>query len=353
MAAPVPRRLSPILAINPSKTSPRHCGASKSREPELAPQVTIIRSEREISATRSLWERLYREGNYTVFQDFFWNLLASTAFPGRESPTVICAQASYGAAILPAVLRSDHQSLGLLGEELFDYRTCLHCGEPEVLACALAELARFQLPLRFVARESDCHSALGDMVVERFSAAPAVHCADISSADFEARHRRLARNFRRLARLGFSLKSYDGSQTGLIRSVYQRKAARDPDSLFHDGLRIDFLVDAARIDPSAFEIFTLENGSSLGAALVTIRDRGWRRFYTGWFDPGLEKHSPGMVLIFEVTRRSLEAGIHCDYMTGEQPYKMHLATRSETLYRLSATAGQLSALGRIDQRLSA
>jgi CelD/BcsL family acetyltransferase involved in cellulose biosynthesis len=51
-------------------------------------------------------------------------------------------------------------------------------------------------------------------------------------------------------------------------------------------------------------------------------------------------------LIYEVTRRSLEDGLDCDYMTGEQPYKRRLATSSVPLYRLRATAAELGALRR-------
>lgn len=82
----------------------------------------------------------------------------------------------------------------------------------------------------------------------------------------------------------------------------------------------------------------------MAAALVTLRDGNTRRFYTGWFDPALQKHSPALALIYEMTRESLAAGMDCDYMTGEQPYKLHLATRSTPLYRLHATPEQLADL---------
>lgn len=318
------------------------------------PQVRIIRSAQDMSALRPLWESLLRHGKYTIFQDFLWNLLALTTFAGRERPVVISVEASYGSAIIPAVFRYRDSMLGLLGEELFDYRSFLYHGEPEVLNLAVAELARMNVPLQFVsAGAGDCPRLLSAVTLERFSAAPVVRRADIGAVEFEAAHRRLARNLRRLDRLGFELKKCSGSQSELIRSIYQRKAAQDSQSLFHDPLRIEFLIRLAGLDQTAFEIFTLQDGSRLGAALVTLRDGNVRRFYTGWFDPEIEKHSPGMALIFEVTRRSLEKGLDCDYMTGEQPYKMRLATSSVPLYRVYATPEQLSALSRIDQRLSA
>jgi CelD/BcsL family acetyltransferase involved in cellulose biosynthesis len=133
----------------------------------------------------------------------------------------------------------------------------------------------------------------------------------------------------------------------LLRSIYSAKAGQSEASLFHDPERIEFMVSAAGLMPDAFEIFTLETGSEMAAALVTLRDRGWRRFYTGWFDPEHEKHSPALTLIFEITRQALADSMDCDYMTGEQPYKKRLATNSVQLYRVGATAEQLSMVGRM------
>jgi CelD/BcsL family acetyltransferase involved in cellulose biosynthesis len=71
------------------------------------------------------------------------------------------------------------------------------------------------------------------------------------------------------------------------------------------------------------------------AALVTFQDGKVRRFYTTWFDPQWSRHSPGVALLFEATRLSLAEGLTCDYMTGEQDYKLRLATGAVPLYRAS------------------
>jgi CelD/BcsL family acetyltransferase involved in cellulose biosynthesis len=318
------------------------------------PEVTITTTAREMAGLRPLWESLRANGRFTVFQDFHWNLLAFTMFGAREQPCVVCARASYGTAIVPAVMRHSDASLRLLGEELFDYRTFLCDGESSVLACALAALAGLKRRLEVVAiREPDCTKICDGLQLLPFSAAPAVRCADCSAEAFAAAHGRLARNLRRLARLGFDVKTHRGTNAPLLRSIYERKAAQDPDSLFRDPLRIKFLVNAGLFHPGVFEIFTLECGSRMAAALVTLRDRDVRRMYTAWFDPELKKFSPGLTLIYEVTRRALAVGMDCDYMTGEQPYKLRLATTFVPLYRLRATAQQLAALAGLHQPSSA
>lgn len=299
---------------------------------------------------RPLWESLYASGNYTIFQSFDLNLLAAKKFADREEPYVVCAESPNGAAIVPAVLRHRDGTIRLMGEELFDYRFLLHSGDDEVLRAAVGKLAELGCPLEIVAvREGDRNVVTDEMELLPFAVAPGASCAQVSAENFAAGHTRLARNLRRMERLGFELKRYDGANAPLLRWIYAAKAGQSASSLFHDSARIEFLVSAAVVMPEVFEIFTLENGGQVAAAVVTLRDRNWRRFYTGWFAPDYEKHSPALALIFEITRQSLAEGMDCDYMTGEQPYKMRLATSSVALYRVRATADQLAAMGREKQ----
>ena len=311
-------------------------------------KITVCRSAEEMLRLRALWEQLCPAGNYTVFQRFDLNLLAAERFAEREEPYVICAESERGAAIVPAALRRGDGTIRMLGEELFDYRAFLHTGEDEVLRAALAALAETGRPLEVVALREGDRSALSDeLELLPFAAAPGVSSAQISAGEFGAAHTRLARNLRRMEKLGFELRTYDGGNGRLLRSIYAAKAGQSESSLFHDSVRIEFLVKAAAMMPGVFEVFTLENGGRMGAAVVTLRDRGCRRFYTGWFAAEYQKHSPALALIYEVTRRSLAAGLDCDYMTGEQPYKMRLATNSVPLYRVRATAEDLAAVGRV------
>jgi CelD/BcsL family acetyltransferase involved in cellulose biosynthesis len=311
-------------------------------------QVNVCKSAQELVSLRPVWERLCCPERTTIFQDFDFNLLAARMFAGRETPYVVCARASYGEAIIPAALscRNGLNCIRLLGEELFDYRNFLWRGDDEVLRSALSALAHHGCQLAVTAlRESDCRSVPQELELSPFSAAPEIRCKQVSEDVFSRMHLRLARNLRRLERLGFELKTYDGDHRRLLQAIYHNKAAQDSQSLFHDPLRLEFIVNAALLQPHRFEIFTLETPGRLGAALVTLLDAGVRRFYTGWFSPELSKHSPSLSLIYEVTKRSLAAGLDCDYMTGEQPYKLRLASSSVPLFRIYATSKQLAAMG--------
>jgi len=306
-------------------------------------KITVCRSAEEVLRIRPLWESLREADDYTAFQSFDLNLLAAERFANREEPYVVCVKSESGAAIIPAALRRSDGAIRLLGEELFDYRMFLHAGDDEVLRAALGALAELRRPLEIVAlRESDRRAVTAELELLPFAASPGVSCGQISAEEFGAAHPRLARNLRRMERLGFELRTYNGDNPMLLRSIYVAKAEQSESSLFHDAGRVEFMVNAAGLMPDVFEIFTLENGETMAAAVVTLRDGRWRRFYTGWFAAEHEKHSPALALIYEVTRLSLAAGLDCDYMTGEQPYKMRLATNSVRLYRVLATSKELA-----------
>jgi hypothetical protein len=308
-----------------------------------SPRIRIYSSANQLFELRPLWKTICAGHPHTIFQNFELNLLAATAFAEREEPFIVAAEASYGSAIIPAVLHRGENSLRLLGEELFDYRCFLRQGDPEILYSALGVLAEQGLPLNITAlRKSACSLLEEALPLLPFCSAPAVSCVDISADDFAMAHLRLARNLRRLNRLGFTLHRYRGDYPGLVRFLYERKAGQTPGNLFQDRSRIEFMVQAAALLRDRFEIYTLEDEASIAAAVVVLREENCRRFYTGWFSPRLEKHSPALSLIYEVTRQSLAAGLDCDYMTGEQPYKLRLATRSEQLYRVQAKAEQLN-----------
>jgi len=308
-------------------------------------RIRTYTSCRELEQLRPLWKSISNKSQGTIFQDFDWNLLAARKFGHREQPLVISAETSYGVAIVPAARRRCDNSLRLLGEELFDYRSFLHDGEEEVLRVALAVLAQTGAPLEVTAvRKCDASSVMEELEPTPFTAAPSVNCSEISAEEFGAMHTRLGRNLRRFQRQGFQLRLHGGENSSLLRSIYERKAAIDPASLFHDPLRVEFIVEAARLEPSRCEVFTLESGPQLAAALVTFREETVRRFYTCFFCAGFARLSPAMCLIHEVTRQSLAAGLDCDYMTGEQGYKLRLATGSMPLYRLRASSQQLAGL---------
>jgi hypothetical protein len=281
-----------------------------------------------------------------MFQSFAWNYAAACAFGDRERPYVAYTESDNGAALLPGAVID--KRFTLLGESLFDYRDVLVAGDVGTLHAGWSQVASLNMEFSSGALRADSNLSLWEgFTRNNYYAAPIVRPGEISGEEFGSEHGRLGRWSRRLQREGCAFRCYSGSYSEVVRFIYEKKASQPGDtgdSLFNDPKRVAFMVEICRTVGEGCEIFTVESAATLVAALVTFRDGETRRFYTIYFDRAWAKYSPGMVLVYEVTRRSLEAGMECDYMTGEHGYKMRFAKSSVPMYWVEAKAHDLATL---------
>lgn len=288
-----------------------------------------------------MWESLWTP-ELSLFQSYRWNSLAAQIFADREEPYVIVAENENGAAIVPAAIDPRKRQVRLLGETLFDYRDYLSNGDPEALRAAWGRVAELRLPLSLTSvrrPEAPFWEALPKIP---YGGAPYILCQSGTISMFNGSHTRLASRLRRLFGAGVVVNVHNGNDERLVRHIYESKSRQTgTENLFRDKLRIEFMVEIARLEASRCEIFTFERDSELVAALVTFRDDQWRRCYTVYYNHLWARYSPGMKLLFEVARRSVADGISVDLMTGEQPYKMRIATAVQPLFRIEASAEKL------------
>ena len=309
-------------------------------------RVVIAQNSTEIERLSGLWERLCAGSqSATMFQSFALNRLVAQMLR-RDQPFVVAAETESGAAIIPAAISNG--ALTLLGDCLFDYRDILSDGDPEALALAWQTLAEKNLSLYVPGIRNEGHQEIWEALGStRWCAAPCLPCSAMLAEDVCAAHSRLGSRLRKLKRNGAELKQYTGSDSRLVRWIYERKAQQPTGAwpnVFTDSARIDFMVAWCAMAGPQCEIFCFEAGSEIVSALVTFLDcspAAARRFYTVYFDPRWEKFSPGTVLVYEIVRRTLAEGLDADFMTGEQPHKLRLATTSVPLYSVSADAAAM------------
>jgi CelD/BcsL family acetyltransferase involved in cellulose biosynthesis len=306
---------------------------------------------------RSRWEALFFHGlacsdaRPTIFQSFAWNRLAAQIFR-HQSPYVVHARSEHAELLVPAAIH-EGWCLTLLGEALSDYLDFLACGDPgdleELLAAAWPELARLRLPLGFQSVRPEAHFDFWERLApEPFVQAPRARSSEISADHFAARHPKLHERYAKLQRKGAKLILLSPTrEADLIRDIYFAKAeqfALSGNNLFADRRRIEFMVRACTLPETRCEMFALEWSGNLLAVLVTFREPEVRRIYGIWFDHRWARYSPGMLILYEVIRRSLAEGLEADLLTGEQPHKLRLATSAVQLYRVEAAAEELSIL---------
>ena len=356
-------------------------------------RTRILQSAAEFRSIESLWRELASSSAASIFQSFSWNRLAADCFACKEAPFIICCDSDRGAAIVPAVMRGDG-SLGLVGEELFDYRDVLHVGDESVLECAWRRLAALRRPFRLVAlRGEQSRRRWRRAQLQPFAAAPCVRLQDLCSTPsmpsketgkgknshrvselavvpgamqpvhgatlateqsrdkFLCAHSRLRRHARRLADRGAMLRRHAGGERDLARFIYESKGQQTAshENLFQDSSRREFMIQIAAEEESRCEVFTYETESHLVAAMVTFRDERVRHFYTTYYDARWADLSPGQVLLFETSAITVAEGLDCDYMTGESLFKNRLATSRVPLWRVEVPAEELPSLFSVDK----
>jgi CelD/BcsL family acetyltransferase involved in cellulose biosynthesis len=306
-------------------------------------RLKVARSAGEIDELRSAWDWLH-SSNLTMFQSYLWNRLAADAFASREQPYFVFAESDNGAAIIPAIIDTDSKTLGFAGERLFDYRDYLAVGDSEALKRAWQRLGALSLPISITAINRPDGLIWESLPKTRFSGAPQLMNREIAPEDFARSHVRAFSRLRKLERMGFQIQQCSGNSS-VVRWIYESRACQhDGDELFRDSHRLEFMAAIAREMGSSCEVFALERAGTLAAALVTFRDGNFRRFYTTYYDQDWARYSPGVSLLFEIARRTLEQGLSFDLMTGEQSYKMRIAPTAQPLFQVNASAGQLRQL---------
>jgi CelD/BcsL family acetyltransferase involved in cellulose biosynthesis len=304
-------------------------------------RTKVARSASELESLRSAWESLWNP-ELTLFQSYRWNQLAAKVFAVREEPYVIFAESDSGMAIVPAAISLEHKHICFLGETLFDYRDYLASGAAEVLQACWEILGRLDLPIEILAIRRPEAPIWSELPKSTYAGAPYLNAMSITAEEFSAMHTRKGSRLRRLFRMGVEFRVHTGNEAKLAEDIYQYKGMQGgAGSLFADELRRTFMCGIAQKEGINCEIFTFEKGSDLVAALLAFRDGTYRRFYTTYYDRTWARYSPGIELLFEATRRSLEEQLDFDFMTGEQAYKMRLATAVKPLFKVEATAQQL------------
>jgi Acetyltransferase (GNAT) domain len=306
-------------------------------------RLRLARSAAEIEQLSSVWDSL-SSPEQSFFQTYRWNRLAAQYFRGREEPYFVLAESDNGIAIIPAVIQTESKTISFAGERLFDYRDHLAQGDSVPLLRAWQALASLNLPVSITAISQPQREIWERMPKSFFSRAPRLSSNGITAEEFAAQHSRAFSRLRKLERIGLRICQYSG-ESWIVQHVYEVRAKQSVEGdLFHDPRRVEFMVAACAQEGKACEVFTLEHGNTLAASLITFRDDSFRRFYTTYYDHRWARYSPGVSLLFEIARRSLEQGLSFDLMTGEQPYKMRIAQQAEDLFEVRATAGQLREL---------
>ena len=287
---------------------------------------TIIQDVADLAKIEGLWRELYEQSaSTTLFQSFPINRNVAAVFAKRERPYVVAVDGDEGAAIIPACISGN--SLKFIGEELFDYPNVLASSE-EALQQAWQALDGLGLPLHL-------HGVRE--VVKWGDVTPFVGAPYRPQQDRLPPRDRLEKNFSALVDLGCRLDRLESGAEllAIVRRIYMLKGQHRSGALFQDPLRIDGVVALCAAEDAHAELHVLRKNNDIVAATLAFIDHTTCRFYGTYFDDRWAALSPGVSLLYQVVRDAQARGLDFDFMTGEQPYKMRLATGVQPLFRLA------------------
>ncbi len=123
-------------------------------------------------------------------------------------------------------------------------------------------------------------------------------------------------------------------------SALKRKwlAAQGRDSpLFDEGApTLSALVEALK-QAGILRVFVLECAGQMVAVSLNFVQRGTMMAFVTTYDPEFERASPGMLLMVDYVRWSIDNGLQLvDFLCGAEPFKLRFANQSVTLETMTA-----------------
>ncbi|MGH9481590.1 MAG: GNAT family N-acetyltransferase [Terriglobales bacterium] len=288
----------------------------------------------DLAPVAEVWEAAFRARPASIFQSFTFARHWAAAF--RQEAAVQVWFCRNPPLVAPLVVREDR--LGLIGEGLFDYLDLI--GEaPARWLYEVAELAQraswSSAQFTGVPRHSPHGAfwqALGGTSAE-YAAAP----LRTEGGDVDAEHPRLAARWD-AAGVELRLETELAVRRRVLAWLFDRKAralaARGERNVLGANEQ-RWLAAMAENEPGLTELWSLRRGGEILAALLCWRTAAVRYAYTLSYEQRCAALSPGVLLLYAVVRQTMNQRRAFNFLTGDQAFKLRLATDRDPLLRFS------------------
>ena len=298
----------------------------------------------DLSALQTVWEAAAAAARPTVFQHFAFARHWARAFADTAETRIWVSTGDSPAPLLvPLVLRESR--LSLLGDGLFDYLALVGVGR----RWQLQEAAERVLGERWSemnisgVRPDPVQAAFWhslDAEAEPFAAAPQRHPPPGGNAVplLEREHPRLLSRWRRARREGCYLRQETELRLRLelldwLLAQKNRRCAAQGVTNVLGAREQHWLRLMVEHEPQLAELWSWRDQNGPLSALLCWRTARVRYAYTIGYGTRAPERSPGILLLFALLRRTMEAGQSFDFLTGEQAFKRRLATCCQPLLR--------------------
>ena len=327
-------------------------------------RLEIVRSTERLDAVGPAWTDLWRRAGGLVFQSHAWVAAWWATVPDRRRRrlhVVLCWHGETLLAVLPLATcrRRGFRLLEWAAKDYTDYGDVLAAPDCEPAALRrmwdrVSSAGGFDLIYLNRLLPDARARALLDPATARSIRLRPNHRRDASlrvanvwpsgEAWFGAQSKKTRQNYRRgqkvMAERGalrFRLLPADEPLgpvlerlCALKRKCLAGQALRS--ALFDHGAPALSALVQVLADTGVLRLFVLECDGVMVAVSVNFVQAGSMMAFVTTYDPDVERGSPGMVLMMDYIRWSIDRGLHTiDFLCGAEPFKTRFATRSVTL----------------------
>jgi len=303
--------------------------------------MRIIRDIETLTALEPEWLDLWRRSpDATPFQSPMWLLPWWKHFGSNDLHVIELRDGSRLEALAPLyILREDSESLGLfLGTGISDYLDVIggHSFLDEIAKadCLMWDLQ--QLRASSPVLNAALPAGLSDNVEEQ-DPCLVLMLADLSLSTHFQKKLRYYR--RQLGDVAFE-QANAANLNQLLQSLFDLHAARwqrrgMPGMLADDVIqRFHREVARAMLDAGALRMHAMRSAGRIVAVFYGFAHRDTVFYYLSGYDPDLEKHSPGTVIVAHAIEKAVRDGATTfDFLRGAEDYKYAWGAKDRINYR--------------------
>lgn len=288
--------------------------------------------EPDLTPLAGHWQAAFDACPASVFQSFAFARNWAAVFC-RDVELQIWVQ-NPGPLVLPFALRNGQ--LGLIGEGLFDYLDLVGLAPPQLLLEAVEKVSGLDWrSAQFTGVPAASPHAIFwkglNAECSEYAAAPWRPAPDPTFGD----HARWAVRWR-AAQAELQLETGPAERRRLLAWLLDRKAralaARGAANVL-GACEQRWLAAMVEHEPHIAELWALRRRGELLAALLAWQTPTMRYAYTLSYEQRAAALSPGLLLLYALVRYTMNQGRGFNFLTGEQSFKLRLATLRDPLLR--------------------
>ncbi|HYS55441.1 MAG TPA: GNAT family N-acetyltransferase [Thermoanaerobaculia bacterium] len=309
-----------------------------------AVETNVITTSEELAAIATPWLELWREAaNTTPFQSPMWLLPWWRHFGSNDLNVIATRDHGRLKALAPLyVIREDGESLGMfLGTGISDYL--------DVIGSAPLNLAEIDCQMWDLQQLRDSSPLLEMPLPEGWSDSVEEQdrCVVLSiEGAGDELHNLLSTHFRKKLRYykrslactfeDANAENLDAFLDALFALHASRWQQRGMPGMLADDVIQRFHRDVARamFDAGALRMFAMRCSDRIAGVFYGFAHRGTVAYYLSGYDPALEKHSPGTVMVAHAIEQAVREGATTfDFLRGAEDYKYAWGAKDRINYR--------------------